>query len=55
MTDRLDPYELFADDEWEIVVEGFEVKMISSARRHHNRSRASSEAPRAPREERRAA
>jgi hypothetical protein len=55
MTERLDPYELFADDDWEIAVEGFEVKMISSARRHHNRSRANSKVPRAPREDRRAA
>ena len=55
MTEHLDPYELIADDEWEIVVEGSEVKMISSARRHRNRARANSEAPRAPREDRRAA
>jgi len=55
MTERLDPYELFADDEWEVAVEGFEVKMISSARRHRNRTRANGEAARAPRDDRRAA
>lgn len=55
MTERLDPYELVADDEWEVAIEGYEVKMISSARRHHNRSRANSAAPRAPREDHRAA
>jgi hypothetical protein len=55
MTERLDPYELVEDDEWEVAVEGFEVKMISRTRRHHNRGRASSSAPRAPREDRRVA
>jgi hypothetical protein len=55
MTERLDPYELFADDEWEIEVKGSARKTISKARRHVNRSRASSEVPRAPREDERAA
>ncbi len=55
MTERLDPYELVADDEWEVTVEGFEVKMVQRVRRHPNRTRANSSAPRAPREDRRAA
>jgi hypothetical protein len=55
MTERLDPYELVEDDEWEVAVDGFEVKMISRTHRHHNRGRASSNAPRAPREDRRVA